>query len=129
VGEGIYLLDGALIASNYAELWDGSIGIDFRVTELEVVPVRATAWTGTSTDGTSATHAALGSGSGNTGFGFAIQDDSTWIFSASAPNSSARAFYAPSEILTVTSAPEPTTTALLALGLLGAAFAKNHRAH
>jgi hypothetical protein len=52
----IYRLDGALVATSYADLWDGSIGVPINLTELDSLrtnPPDCCVWTGTLSSGTS----------------------------------------------------------------------------
>jgi len=59
----IYRLDGALVATNNADLWDGSIAVGISITESGNSLTTYT-WTGTTGDGTRWADHRLGSGTG-----------------------------------------------------------------
>ena len=113
-GIGIYLLDGAtLIANNYADLWDGSIDNLLNIDEQGNFNPTTFTWTGTGSSGTA--QSALGTATPT--WGNPIFTSSRWInrlSGATWPNTNEYSMYAISGVLTV---PEPSSTALLGLGL------------
>jgi hypothetical protein len=124
---------GERIADSYKDLWDGAIAYPISVTQnFATVPDGFTVWTGTLSNGLSATNAALGqlpisSGlKGQTKVGSAEQTNYKWIAEVDQNNEVDRRFYAISGELTAI--PEPSTLGLgFALAVAGAAWSVRRR--
>ncbi len=148
-GVPIYLLNDTRLANNYADLWDGSILTPLNVTDRGTyveVPLGSfsNVWTGTAADGSQLTGYELGNtdthGSPVAGsaFGTTQQSDHTWIFASTASHIFGQCnpicptnnhLYALSSVLSVPggAVPEPSTHALLILGLVALMVARRHR--
>lgn len=121
VGVSIFRLDGALVASSNADLWDGSIGAEISTFENGefINPTGAfpspSVWTGTNADGYSAGIFVLG-GSIHASIigviGFGGGDD--WIVWDSDTKTSLKSVYAISGVLTVVPEPGSMVLALIA---------------
>lgn len=146
-GVPIYLLNDTRLANNYADLWDGSILRPLNVTEdgtIQPFAFGVHVWTGTAADGSQLTGYELGNtnkhGSPVAGsaYGTRLQSNSTWIFSSTEAHTVGSCnpicplnnhIYALSSVLSVPSSPvpEPSTHALLTLGLAALLVARRHR--
>lgn len=135
VGEAIFLLDGTtLIATSYADLWDGSMNPpNNRIRRTENNQDRPAnhaptgiwgswtgVWTGTTGDGTASNP--LGS-AGDSRLGLMAAEPNFWISRSTAGQSNLLPLYGLSQTLTVI--PEPSSLALIALG--GALIARRRR--
>ncbi|MDP1561129.1 MAG: PKD domain-containing protein [Pirellulaceae bacterium] len=114
--ESIYRLDGAKIADNGADLWDGSIANPISTSELgDTLDVHV--WTGFQSNGTSPTNGSriwrLGSGSGNGTVlaGNSSATDSHWAFQFNEGKFVQNHFYAVSDVLTAVTNEAPTANA------------------
>ena len=115
-GTSIYLLNDTLLASNNADLWDGSLSNSLNVTEQGNLALSTAVWTGTFADGTSAVALSLGGIDQWTVVGVSGAPNSAWIDGTLArPDTAPLSFYAISGILTVV--PEPGTALLRGMGL------------
>ena len=116
-GIGIYLLNDTAIATSYTDLWDGTIANLFNVDEQgDSGPyANSQVWTGTNGDGSTGNDPL---GTATPEFGKTnLTGVNTWINRLSGPtwpNTDTYHLFAMSGILTV---PEPSSTALLGLGL------------
>jgi hypothetical protein len=137
----LYRIDGALIATSGADLWDGSILNPINVTEsgAVIVPgppgvnINLDVWTGSDAFGNAAPGFVLGqppSGifSGSTNFGDVRATNGSWIFEDGSGNILSNRFYAFSEQLTVPGAappqvPEPASATLLMIGAVASLWA------
>ncbi len=116
----VYLLDSALVATDYADLWDGSIQHAIDKDQMGGT-WNDYVWTGTLIDGQTAasgTEGALGGPSFRYALGGTYATDSEWIFAGGQISTSGSFiipahFYAISEVLTVV--PEPTSFGTCAL--------------
>jgi hypothetical protein len=104
----IYRLDGALIATSYADLWDGSIRDTLNVTEVDSVS-SGRVWTGTSASGL--TVGALGAGF-SVLYGIRDRID-LWVNNGDLVASNGLSLYGISSVLAVptatTTTPEPSS--------------------
>ncbi len=107
----IYKLNGVLIATSGADLWDGNIASPLDINELMNTLVTA-AWTGTDSNGV--TNNPLGTATPSAGV--SNFTNATWMIGFGAGNNNNLALYAISETMTVP-APEPATMAVLGVGL------------
>ena len=116
-GVGIYLLNDTLFASNYTALWGANITNPLQIDESGNNVGNLAVWTGSTTSGTEDVDS-LGDSIvnyGSTRFSNIITPASYWISrNFSSANTTELPLYAISGILTV---PEPSSTALLGLGL------------
>lgn len=115
-GVPIYLLDGSLLATGNADLWDGTIGTPGapRFDEHGNV-LFDLVWTGTNPGGTQA----VPLGTGTPTYGRSDVFGSPWVQAGTRPATDSYHFYAISSTLTVI--PEPGTAALVMLGVIGLA--------
>jgi hypothetical protein len=116
-GVPIYRLNGNLLATNYADLWDGSIALPLIIDETGAGQSGvANVWTGTTTSGIA--HATRPLGSTGALSGDMTNAAANWI-ALGAAGLSTQLFrvYAISGPITYEVVPEPSTAALLALGL------------
>jgi hypothetical protein len=118
-GVAIYLLNDTLLVDDYADLWDSTIDNPLDVNELGTPhPSNVVVWTGTLTNGASASSHL---GQAAVIYGVSDHTDHFWSSGGQLVNATPRPFYAISGILTV---PEPSTAALLALGVLVSVVAR-----
>jgi hypothetical protein len=129
----IYRIDGALVATSGADLWDGSIANAINLTESGgAIPGGSTTasrvWTGTTSNGAGHPSFSLGSAVGSQSlFGNANETDSNWVLLSTAARTQELRVYGYSSVLTVPAAtlspvPEPSTLVIMAgLGVLGLA--------
>lgn len=113
----IYNLNGELVASNSADLWDGELEQSINYDQLGIV--RSTlVWTGSSLTG--ATWTPLGDIDANVG-GSDLTTFMAWIIYTNSPIENSLPLYGISGTLTVPTdpVPEPGTMGLLVLGLVG----------
>lgn len=119
VGVPIFRLDGVLVASSNADLWDGSLSA--RIYTIETGdPTNLLVWTGTTAGGTNAGLFALGGDFDGSIMGLAsygVGDD--WVNYDSDSKAFLKSVYAISGVLTVV--PEPTPRVLATIGLIGLA--------
>ena len=118
----IYRLDGALVASNGADLWSGNISAP--INDVVAAGVyypggyNGVEWTGTNANGTSATGHELGSSTPVIGYN--IYTDYNWVDTGGAAATASQALYAISSTMTVpTPVPEPLGLSVFGLGLIG----------
>ena len=123
LGVPIFLLDGTQLASGNADLWDGSIAVDFNINEKGLAAGAFLAWTGTGGDGVGDGTHPLGSQLAFTIFGApTVTTAAQWIVLGSSANTAGAKYYASSTPLTVI--PEPGSGVLLSLGLVAMAGAR-----
>ena len=117
-GVGIYLLNDTVFASNYTALWGTNIENPLQIDESGNNSGNISVWTGSTTSGTEDVDS-LGDSIVNYGanrFYNSVPNAGYWISrNFSAANTTSNSLYAMSELLTVV--PEPSSTALLGLGL------------
>jgi hypothetical protein len=120
-GVPIFLLDGAKLADDNADLWDGSVDTALGIDQTGVA-LATDVWAGTRFDGTNIAFSVLGNISGGT-FAFTARSDvtgTTWVQQAgSEDTSNLNSLYALSDVLTVQAVPEPGGIGLMMLGLIG----------
>lgn len=139
LGVRIFGLNGIVLAANYDDLWDGSIGasgirVDQNGTSLNG---NSRTWTGTAADGTACRTVAptfCAPGAGPLGFtlnafapgiGSFGTTDQRWVVRTRAGAGNFLPFYAISGVLTVPGAiSEPGALGVLTLGLVGLGFAR-----
>ena len=118
----IYRLDGTLIATDNADLWDGTIASQVNVDQLGNEGMHVGIFSGTTGDGSGDTGTEFGDASvtrGTTGSG----NEALWIDSGGASTATFdKAMYALSEPI-----PEPATMALLAIGGFGVLLKRRRR--
>jgi hypothetical protein len=102
----IYRLDGAQVATSYADMWEGSIGEPINRTQEDTVIERSRVWTGTGGGGETSNPLGVFVDF-NPRFGL-IERGDLWV-SAGIALQSAERFYGISSVLVVPTAP-PTTT-------------------
>ncbi len=139
VGVPIFLLDGSTrIATNYLDLWNGSIGSPLQITEAGTQLPLSFVWTGSMSNGVIAPTwrglgVTFGPAVGNTGYSDVYwifqQTQSTWFYS-----DDTYSLYALSGLLTAASVPggpsipEPATLALFGFGLVGLGLMRRRKA-
>lgn len=112
----IYMLDGTLVATGNADLWDGDLITGINLDEnLNTVTGRV--WTGSFTDGTDINDFELGSGN-LARYGSSGDQFGSWVFEAVGASGLSENFYGLSDTLTV-AVPEPATASLLLLSSVG----------
>jgi len=124
----IYRIDGALVATSGADLWDGSLLNPINRTELNVgVPAgdetNTWVWTGTLSTGAGGGANALGPSGSGAIYGRANRTTASWVTTdASLPRSDQFRLYAYSSVLTVPggAAPVPEPGSILVLAGLSA---------
>ncbi|HBO44975.1 MAG TPA: PEP-CTERM sorting domain-containing protein [Planctomycetaceae bacterium] len=129
VGVPIYRLDGVRIANNNADLWDGELLAPIITYETGLHPTGSPeVWTGTTVDGAAHVSESLGNASTHrVRIGWSAASGWTWINSGARDYGYLFRFYAISDVLTVV--PEPTTAAMLGIGINGVvliALSRNH---
>lgn len=131
-GAPIYLLDGVtMLASDNADLWDGTIGNLFNIDENGNNVGVTQVWTGTTADGSGNLSQELGSASPITGATHFA--NSIWVTVTSHPNTVQWRMYAISDAITIPGGEpepeiaEPGQLGLLGLGLVGLGFARRRR--
>lgn len=113
----VYRLDGVLVATSYADMWDASIQNSINK-DQHIRTVSTTVWTGTGTDGKYIATRSLGDT--QVRYGSSSVANGTWIALANmAPKAEYRPMYALSGLLTIQSAgpeapvsPQPTNNAV-----------------
>jgi hypothetical protein len=118
-GISIFNLGGEILATSYADLWDGSL-INSVSFDRSGSIASSNVWTGTGADGEAFSSTSLGNGGalGLVRIGVPSSTSATWINNGGDNIGDLRPLYAISPILTVAAIPEPATSALL-LGLAG----------
>jgi len=100
----IYRLDGVLVATNNADLWDGAISNGISITETGGIAGASSSWyvwTGATTNGGRASDWFLGdTGGGNVYYGIPTASNSTWVSNLGENKTTAHRFYAMSGTLT-----------------------------
>ena len=113
----IFGLNGTEVAATYTQLWSGTLGSDISISQGGNYLGGSAVWTGTTPYGEryDSGMAALGGGSGQTGYGGAGYVTSQWSLWSTAVHANSNHLYALSGVLTV--APEPGSAVLLGLGV------------
>lgn len=120
-GVPIHRIDGELIATNNADLWDGTIANPVRLSELGTFPGFGGAWTGVAieADGTIFPNPTrVVGGSAPISGDYSGPTEARWVTGISSDGNIPRKFYAISGILTVV--PEPSSLLLASLGSIAA---------
>ena len=116
-GVPIFLLNDTKLADDNADLWDGSIDVNFDVTEMGTQIGDINVWTGTFFTGQRLTTAFLG-GVGNVGSGRSGFTSSFWVRVNEFPSGDFdHPLYAISSVLTAV--PEPSSCLVLLVGCCG----------
>ena len=115
MGVPIFRLDGAMVASSNADLWDGSISAPIERSETGEY-LDALVWTGTTAAGTNAGPFALGGDIDGSIIGFSFRNDEDWIRWNSDAEDRSYSVYAISGVLTVV--PEPSSIASAGVGFV-----------
>lgn len=114
----VYRLDGAKIANDGTDLWDGTIQNLLNVAP-DLSTVNAIVWTGSEVNGSPAgNNATLNNGQNNPRAGANLSTTSLWISGTDFPYSTELHLYAFSSELTAI--PEPGTTALATIAITAA---------
>ncbi|GJL51487.1 PEP-CTERM sorting domain-containing protein [Candidatus Nitrospira salsa] len=111
----VYNLGGALVATGFADMWDGSLLAPINFNEFGNSNARAI-WTGSRTDGTQSISNVLGDPSSSSTLGIEGLSNALWIDRGSFPSSGPRPFYALSEPISVAHAPVPVPSSILLFG-------------
>jgi len=123
----VYRLDGTLVATGFADIWDGRLLAPISINQFLDDPTPRDVWTGSNSGGfASSTH--LGDPVVN--YGSANTISSRWMFDQTRSASDELSFYALSEKLTVPAqeVPEPSTFVVLAgLSVTGLVFMRRRR--
>jgi len=116
IGLPIFRVDGALVASDYAELWGGSITAPILLDQAGVVQ-DVFVWTGSGPDGRKDPSLSLGHAGGRGWVGKSL----FWMQFTGRSLSEPNHFYGMSEVLTVPTSvvPEPATITLMGIGIVG----------
>lgn len=117
-GVPMYNLGDALLASSNADLWDGNLDVPIEFNEFGAVQPGLGVWTGTNLDGLRHDTNYLGS-AGSAQVGFPSVTDGGWLALGSSLVGTSKNVYAISDVLVAV--PEPSTAALLTLGLVALA--------
>ena len=121
----IYTLDGNLVASGAADLWDGSIDAAIDYTESgTILPGNAWAWTGSLADGHAYAYAEVGGATFITAAGLVANTDDGWIQEVTLSDYETHHIYAiASEPVVLTAylstVPLPPSLLLMASGMIG----------
>lgn len=107
----IYLLDGTLVATNGADLWDGSISTPVNL-DMDGGLYNAQIWTGSAIDGTGEIFKELGDSSPNVGI--SNSTSGAWMKNDDIGQGSSLPIYTFSSELTVVSEPEQIATGVIA---------------
>lgn len=124
----IFQPDGRIVATDDSDLWDGSISSPL-LSPLEVseqgLILDTRVWTGSNSDGTSATTRYLG-GTTTSNYGATGTRFSSWVVFGNGSQTNLYSLYAISEELTVPAAAAPisSSVSLLGLGLLAAVLTR-----
>lgn len=122
IGVPIYRLDGLIVASSNADLWDGAIANSISLNQNGAGQTGAV-WTGTATNGTGLNPFQLGQS--DTEYGFLTSTNSEWVAFDSDLSNGALRMYAISGILTAT--PEPGSLLLAGLSACVLTIARRRR--
>ena len=96
----IFAMNMRLVATGFADLWDGSINQPINLTEFGRTN-NTDPWTGTNANGTAATGATLGASSGRAWCGNPASTGIRWVHNQTPPTSQSRPLYALSQELMV----------------------------
>jgi hypothetical protein len=113
----IFLVDGTFIASNTADLWDGSIAHTVNVRETGDSATQTRAFTGSKSDGS--IDSALRSGFANATYGSIYASNALWMTTNVAQVGASLPFYGISAPITIAGVPEPSSLALAGVALVG----------
>ncbi len=126
----IYNLNDQLVASNNADLWDGTISAAINFDETGMTGLASDPFTGTTSSGVASANP-LGSvfpDLVDTGTASAVTAEWITATGGETPGFFTRSLYAISDVLTVQAAvPEPGALAMFGLGLAGLGFARRRR--
>lgn len=115
----IYNLADNILATSYADLWDGSLANSVSYEMDGLLTTDFYVWSGTANNG--ATAGGLGSGTSPSFFSIAgrpNQSSGSWIYNANDTQTNSWPVYAISPVLTVSAVPEPSTYAFLSMGVM-----------
>ncbi len=115
----IYNQHGELVATNYADLWDGSLVSAVRYTETGNTLALNAVWTGTDSSGQVIPTFPLGGNPGGAGYGSATSSSSLWLQTFRRGIPIQYNLYGVSSQLTVSAVPVPAAAWLFCSGLLG----------
>lgn len=122
----VYRLDGVRVANSGDDLWDGALVTYININQLGNLLPNSFVLTGTNADGSSGTNVL---GSATPTIGFTFRSDSGWVNHQTWPlNTGIHRYLAFSTLLTVplggAVVPEPSSTAIVAILLVGGALQK-----
>ena len=114
----IYLIDGQIVANSSNDIWSGSLLHAINLDQFGAIKT-GTYWTGSDATGHGFAGQELGTVSGITRNGSALNSNFGWITNNFGTNISQAQVYMYSKVLNVASVPEPSTLVLLSAGFFG----------